>query len=196
MTKKTSELIPSNKWIKHDDDKDDIKILRQKLEPLTFPLTEEDESYLDKMKAYIESSFSGKWQEQGIKPGMAVAANQVGWNKRVIYVHFDSLGKEYQYLLANPKILAFSQGISYIPTGEGCLSVKKHHDGIIPRRAKIIVEGVDMLNNNRVVKFSADGILSINLQHEIDHLDGILYYDRINKDNKFFVGEGWSSVEG
>jgi peptide deformylase len=47
-----------------------------------------------------------------------------------------------------------------------------------------------MLNNNRVVKFSADGILSINLQHEIDHLDGILYYDRINKDNKFFVGEG------
>jgi peptide deformylase len=49
------------------------------------------------------------------------------------------------------------------------------------------VSAFDMINN-KDIEIVAEDMLSVNLQHEIDHLDGILYYDKINKINPFFVG--------
>jgi peptide deformylase len=91
-------------------------------------------------------------------------------------------------LLANPKIKSYSQSKCFLSGGEGCLSVKKKHDGIVPRRSKVIVEAYDLINNKQI-EIIAEDFLAINLQHEIDHLNGILYYDHINKSNPYFVDE-------
>jgi peptide deformylase len=139
------------------------------------------------MISYIDASYNGDAEKLGIRPGVAIAANQMGLNKQIIYVHADSEGVEHKLLLANPKIISYSQGYSYLPGGEGCLSVLKEHRGIVKRRAKIIVEAKDLLNDNKSVKIIAEGLLSIILQHEIDHLSGILFYDRINKENPDYI---------
>ena len=54
-------------------------------------------------------------------------------------------------------------------------------EGYVPRHAKITVEGFDVLTN-KDVKIVARGFLAICLQHELDHFDGVLYYDHINKE--------------
>jgi peptide deformylase len=59
-------------------------------------------------------------------------------------------------------------------------------EGIVPRRAKIKVFAYDMLANKHI-ELVAENFLAINLQHEIDHLNGILYYDHINKENPFYT---------
>jgi peptide deformylase len=86
-------------------------------------------------------------------------------------------------------VISFSQGFCYLSDGEGCLSVEKKVDGFVPRRMKILIEAIDMNNENKKIKLSAHGFLAIALQHEIDHLNGILYYDHINKEDPFFVDE-------
>jgi peptide deformylase len=139
------------------------------------------------MVEYIDEAFDGSNDE--INPGIAIAAPQVGLLKKVIYVHFlDNNEIEHKYLLANPKIVAESKAISYIPHGEGCLSVPSHHNGIVKRRNKVQIKAFDLVEKKNIT-INASGMLSICLQHEIDHLYGILYYDRINKEDKNFIGE-------
>ena len=69
--------------------------------------------------------------------------------------------------------------------GEGCLSVNRDVEGHVPRYARVTIEGYDMDGNE--VKIRAREELSIAFQHEIDHLDGILFYDRINPKKKFYT---------
>ena len=85
------------------------------------------------------------------------------------------------YALANPKIVSYTPKQSYLKTGEACLSVPEDVKGYVPRHAKITVEGFDVLTN-KDVKIVARGFLAICLQHELDHFDGVLYYDHINKE--------------
>ena len=68
--------------------------------------------------------------------------------------------------------------------GEGCLSVNRDVDGHVPRYARVTVSGLDLDGNP--IKIRAREELSIAFQHEIDHLNGILFYDRINKKKPFF----------
>ena len=65
------------------------------------------------------------------------------------------------------------------------LSVNREVEGHVPRHARVTVEGFDEDGNKIRVRARED--LSIAFQHEIDHLDGILFYDRINKDKPFFT---------
>ena len=69
--------------------------------------------------------------------------------------------------------------------GEGCLSVNRDVEGHILRNARITVEGYDEDGNK--VKYRAREELSIAFQHEIDHLEGILFYDRIDKNKPFYT---------
>ena len=89
--------------------------------------------------------------------------------------------KSTDYALANPKIVSYTPKQSYLKTGEACLSVPEDVKGYVPRHAKITVEGFDVLTN-KDVKIVARGFLAICLQHELDHFDGVLYYDHINKE--------------
>ena len=103
----------------------------------------------------------------------------------LIYIHFDDSEKENKYLIANPKIIKEYSSKIYIENGEGCLSVKEDVEGYSIRSARLIVEAID-LTTNKVIEIDAEGYLACCIQHEIDHLNGLVYYDRINKFNPFF----------
>jgi peptide deformylase len=176
-------MKPKKKWILSDTN----SILRAKTSEVTFPLSEKELEYIEKMVCYVDASYFKT--VNNIKPGIAIAANQIGLKKNIIYIHFDEKDVEHKYLLANPIIVSESPTYSYLPHGEGCLSVEENHAGIVKRKYKIVVKAKDLLHNNNDLTIEATGMLSICLQHEIDHLFGILYYDRINKENPFMVDE-------
>ena len=102
-------------------------------------------------------------------PGVGLAAPQVGVLQRVIVVDIG----EGLISLINPKIVKKSGKCMFY---EGCLSVPGV-EGQVERSESICVKGLDR-NGNPVV-IEAEGYLAIVLQHEIDHLDGVLFVDRI-----------------
>ena len=93
-----------------------------------------------------------------------------------------NVSKADDYALVNPKIVSYTEKGSYLKDGEGCLSVNDDVEGLVPRHAKVTVKGYDVLTHKNVT-IVARGYLSICLQHELDHFDGKLFYDRINKEN-------------
>lgn len=109
-------------------------------------------------------------------PGVGLAATQVGLDRSLIV--FDANAEEKRgvfRVLLNPRIVE-SHG-TIISEDEGCLSVPDFRSNV--RRARsVLVEGLDRDGNP--VSIEADGFLAIVLQHEIDHLDGKLFIDRIS----------------
>lgn len=156
-----------------------------KCKDVVFPLDKKDENLVNKMVNYIDACYQGLDEKYNLNPGMAIAAPQVGCDKKIIYIHFFDGEKEHKYLLANPEIIATSIAKCYLQNGEGCLSVKKQHDGHVLRYNRIRVKALDMLNNNKEIIINADSLLAICLQHEIDHLYGICFYQRIDKKHKY-----------
>ena len=73
---------------------------------------------------------------------------------------------------------------AYLKGGEGCLSVDNEKEGFVPRCANITIEAYDYVTKTILTK-KLRGYIAIVVQHEYDHLDGILFYDRINKDEPF-----------
>jgi peptide deformylase len=108
--------------------------------------------------------------------GIGLAAPQVGQSRRVIVLDVAREGEKPQPLqLANPEILWRSPELT---TGnEGCLSLPEHY-AEVTRPAKIRVRYLDYQNEIREIE--ASGLLAMCLQHEIDHLDGVLFVDHIS----------------
>lgn len=109
-------------------------------------------------------------------PGAGLAAIQVGFDKSIIV--FDTLPGETEkslHVLLNPEILERDGEI--ISENEGCLSVPDFRSDV-KRSSIVLVEGIDREGNP--VKIEGEGYLSIVLQHEIDHLNGILFINRIS----------------
>ena len=104
----------------------------------------------------------------------------------------DEKGNQHEYTLINPKIISHSVSMIYLPPSEGCLSVDREIKGFVPRYERIKVKGVNLDGEEVVIKLSGYG--SIVLQHEIDHLDGKMFYERINKDNPFKLPENCRSL--
>ncbi len=165
------------------DEKEEI--LREKCEEVTFPMSKDDKKLIQRMIDHLTNS---QIEELSIKydlrPGMGLAAPQLGIKKRFfVVVHEYEEGKFDNYVIVNPKIVSYSEELIYASTGEGCLSVERDVEGIVPRYARITIEGYDEHGNP--VRFRAREELAIAFQHEYDHLEGILFYDRINKDDPF-----------
>lgn len=179
------DLEPTMEWIYTDED----PRLHTKCEEVT-ELTKHDELIINRMVSYIDACYNNEFKKYKIRPGIAVAAPQMGLLKRIIYVHLDSNGQEYRLLLANPEIIAKSQVMSYVEGGEGCLSVPSDVKCNIPRNYKIIIRAIDLFTGKQI-ELSAVEILSVCLQHEIDHLDGVLYTDRINKEKPTYINPNW-----
>ena len=114
---------------------------------------------------------------------MGMAAIQIGVDKRyIVIVHevedgFDS------YVVINPKMVSHSEEMIYVESGEGCLSVNRECEGIVPRYARCTIEGYDTEGNK--IKIRAREELAIAFQHEIDHLNGILFVDKIDPKNPY-----------
>ena len=165
------------------DEKD--KRIRTVSKEVVFPLTKEDKKHVDDMLEYLTNSQIEELSEKyDLRPGMGLSAIQLGIPKRyfVVVYEYDE-GKFENYVIFNPKIVSNSMEKIYVEMGEGCLSVNRDVEGIIPRYARVTVEGYDIDGNK--IRVRAREELAIAFQHEMDHLDGILFYDKIDKKNPF-----------
>lgn len=109
-------------------------------------------------------------------PGIGLAAPQVGVAKRIIVLDISSQEDERRPLrIADPEIVWVSDDdVTY---EEGCLSVPEHYADVVrPRAVKVRCRDYD----NNLVEIDAEGLLATCLQHEMDHLDGVLFIDRIS----------------
>ena len=119
-----------------------------------------------------------------LRPGMGLAAVQLGIPKRYfVVVHEYEPGKFDNYVLINPKLVSTSEEMIYVGEGEGCLSVNRPTEGIVPRHARVTMEAYDEEGNKIRVRGREE--LAIAFQHELDHLNGILFVDKIDKNNPF-----------
>lgn len=165
------------------DEKD--KKLRQVSKEVVFPLSKEDKKHIDDMIEYLTNSqIEEVAEEYNLRPGMGLSAIQLGVNKRyfVIVDEYED-GKFDNYILINPKIISTSMEQIYVELGEGCLSVNREVEGIVPRYARVTLEAYDTEGNKIQVRGREE--LAIAFQHEMDHLNGILFYDHIDKNNPF-----------
>lgn len=169
-------------------------ILREVTKEVALPLSQEDKETLICMMNFLKNSQDPQLAKKyRLRGGVGLSANQIGLSKRMFVAFFtDEKGKEHEYTLINPKIISHSVSMTYLPPSEGCLSVDREVRGFVPRFERIKVKGFNLEGAEIVLKLS--GYASIVLQHEIDHLDGIMFYDRINKDNPFQVPEGSKSL--
>lgn len=107
-------------------------------------------------------------------PGIGLAANQVGKLLRLVMI--DLQKPEYEHgliVLVNPEIVSGRGETTY---EEGCLSVPEFYSKV-KRYEEVVVRGMDP--DGKPVEIQAGGLLAIALQHEIDHLEGKLFIDRI-----------------
>jgi len=165
------------------DEKD--KILRTVSKEVTFPLEESDKKTInDIIELLTNSQIPELALEYNLRPGMGLAAIQLGIPKRYfVVVHEYDEGKFDNYVIINPKIVSASEEMIYVGEGEGCLSVNRETCGIVPRHARITIEGFDEEGNKIRVRGREE--LAIAFQHEIDHLNGILFIDKIDKKDPF-----------
>ena len=104
----------------------------------------------------------------------------------IYYPSNEEDGHYIQYQLVNPVIVAQSIKQCYLESGEGCLSVDGEHPGYAYRANKVTVKAYDAFRGEDI-EIKAFGFDAIVLQHEIDHLNGILFYDHIDKKDPFKV---------
>ena len=110
-------------------------------------------------------------------PGIGLAAIQIGIPRQMLVIDVSKDGEEKQPLIfINPKILTTSDERSVYE--EGCLSIPDYY-AEVERPATITVEYIDLEGKQLTAK--ADGLLATCLQHEIDHLNGVLFIDHISK---------------
>ena len=176
--------------------KDDNPSLRLKSELLNLPLQKKYIALAKRMLRYVKDSRDDeKAQKYDLKPAVGLAAPQVGVNVQIIVVVVDDQdGNFIEYCLANPKIISHSVQKTALSLGEGCLSVEVEHQGLVHRSARIKVRAFDVLATE-MIEFRADGYLAVVLQHEIDHLNGVLFYDHINLSDPWKVEENTLIIE-
>lgn len=163
-----------------------VKSLRQVSDEVIFPLTKEERKLIQRIIDELTYSQIEEYAEKyNLRPGMGLAFPQLGINKRIIViVHEVDEGLFDNYVVINPKIISYSNEMIAAEAGEGCLSVNRDVEGHVKRYARVTIEGFDELGNK--IKIRAREELSIAFQHEIDHLNGILFYDRIDKNKPFY----------
>ena len=132
----------------------------------------------DALKTFIEDMGETMFHDSGV----GLAAPQVGINRRVI-VYDPHAGEEQKdpedktfTALINPEILSKSQD-TFISENEGCLSVLDYRADV-RRHTSVTVRAMNI--DGETIEFEAYGLMSVIMQHEIDHLDGILFIDRIS----------------
>lgn len=161
------------------------KRIRQISKEVTFPLDEKTKKIInDSLEMLRFSQIEEKAKKYDLRPGMGLSLIQLGIAKRIFVICYEiEEGKFEEYIVINPKILRESEEMIYVEEGEGCLSINRPIDGIVPRNARIKVEYYDMDGNKITKRFREE--LSIVFQHEYDHLNGMLFYDRIDKKNPY-----------
>lgn len=108
--------------------------------------------------------------------GVGLAGNQVGVLKRVVVIDCAGEGEEPDPLkMVNPEIIWKSE--ETLCRNEGCLSIPREYADV-ERHARVTVRYTD--ENGRLCERTADGLLGVAIQHELDHLDGVLFIDHLS----------------
>lgn len=166
-------------------------ILRKRLSKVEFPISEEVKNSLNLMRQYVVDSYDEELVEKyDLTPSVGIAANQIGLNARMcaVYIADEDGDVILDLSMINPVILSSSAELSFIESGEGCLSVPSRPEGYVYRPRKIKLRYFDIDENKHEIFL--DEFESVAVQHEIDHLNGILYSDKINPDNPFEIKPG------
>lgn len=123
----------------------------------------------DDIRTIVDDMFETMYKEEGI----GLAATQVNIHQRIITIDIEG-DKTNQIVLINPEILTCSgeAGIE-----EGCLSVPGFR-GLVPRKEKVKVKALN--RNGEEFVLDTDGLLAICIQHEIDHLNGVMFVDYLS----------------
>jgi peptide deformylase len=169
--------------------------LRLVASEVPLPASEEDIETLKNLMEFVKNSQNPEISKQfDLRPGIGIAAPQINVSKRMIAIHVrDEKGDLFSYSLFNPKIISHSIEKSYLSSGEGCLSVDEPYPGFVPRYARITVKGFDL--QSQEVKLRLKGLPAIVFQHEIDHLNGIMFYDHINQNDPYKPIENAQEIE-
>ena len=164
--------------------KDNEPSIRLRCAEVETPLSKENQALIDEMLEYLLLSQDPDYRKKHpeCREGVGLAAPQVGHNVRMIVISYatgDEKDPLVQYQLVNPKIVISSVKKCYLSGGEGCLSVDAAHAGRVYRDYKITVKAYDAKAKEDIT-INARGYDAIVLQHEIDHLNGVLFYDHID----------------
>ena len=151
------------------------------------PLSKEYKNIINQIiKELTYSQIEEYAEKYDLRPGMGLAFPQLGINERIIVIVYEyDDGKFEEYVVVNPKIISTSNEMIAAEAGEGCLSVNRDVEGHVKRYARVTVEGFDVDGNK--IRIRAREELAIAFQHEIDHLNGIIFYDRIDKNKTFYA---------
>ena len=138
----------------------------------------------DEIRKLVEDMFETMYHAEGV----GLAAPQVGISERVIVVDVrdadeDGIGA---LALINPRVLEVSRAKDKAP--EGCLSIPGMEE-VVERPSEVTVEGLNQ--DGETVTLEVTGLLSRAVQHEIDHLDGILFIDRVSPLKRRLLMRKW-----
>lgn len=173
--------------------------LRAVAKEVAFPLTEEEIELGHQMIEFLKNSQDPeKAKELHLRGGVGLAAPQLDISKRIIAVHVPSLDPEktepsLSTVMVNPKILSHSVQEACLGEGEGCLSVDREVPGYVVRAARITVSYYDLAGEKH--KLRLKNYEAIVVQHEIDHLNGIMFYDHIDQENPLHLKDGVLVIE-
>lgn len=178
--------------------------LRAIAEEVSFPLTDEQILLGEKMMQFLHNSQDPVMAEKlGLRGGVGLAAPQLDVSQRIIAVLLpnpdDENGKPpkeayaLREVMYNPKIVAHSVQDAALADGEGCLSVDRDVPGYVVRHARVTVDYFDKNGEKHRIKLK--GYNSIVVQHEIDHINGVMFYDRINPKDPFAIKDGMLILE-
>lgn len=159
--------------------------LATRADEVTIPLDEETKKTLKDMRTFLIHSQDDELREKyDLRAGVGLAAPQINILKRMIAIYTtDETGETlHDYLMVNPKILSHSVKETYLPGGEGCLSIDREVEGLVPRYQKVTVKThlYDSEKDLLIEKtLNFKGYLSIVFLHELDHLNGVLFPEKI-----------------
>ncbi|MGY3765607.1 peptide deformylase [Vagococcus vulneris] len=167
--------------------------LRAVAKEVPIPLSDEDVALGKDMLQFLKNSQDPELAEKyKLRGGVGLAAPQLDVSKRIIALEIPNTETEgadpiLSTVMYNPKIVSHSVQQACLDEGEGCLSVDRPVPGYVIRQARITVRYTDINGDTQKARFK--NYTAIVVQHEIDHLNGIMFYDHINEKNPFFAPE-------
>lgn len=159
------------------------KVLHKISKDVELPLNNEDQELAEKMIYHIEES---RKPNSKFRAGVGVAAVQYGILKNMFYISVnkeDGVDEDFSDVLINPKVVATSAYEVALDGGEGCLSVDEdwpNQEGYVYRKNRIVIDAYSY-KEKKNKRYDFNGYLAIIAQHELDHLQGKLFVDRINR---------------
>ena len=141
----------------------------------------------DEVRALVRDMFETMYDAKGI----GLAAPQVGISRRIVVLDVEEeSGESNPVALVNPRLASWTAKKD--KQAEGCLSVPGV-EGIVQRPISVVVDGRDP--EGRSVRLEAEGLFARALQHELDHLDGVLFIDRLSPLKRQLLLKKWRKLQ-